>query len=157
MAAADPRVWPSPPGDGGYRAELYLSHSNPLFVDSVRSLEKKKIIALVQKDFEKKIAETNIKTHKKRLTLEDLREIVKKGGAALVLITTYHFDNNRAPHWVIVTAFDDGYVYIHDPDQTGEHEGLISRLHIPIPEAQFLKISRLGKAKTSATVVIYGE
>lgn len=139
----------------GYRAEVYLSQSSALFVDSVRNKEKKKVIELVHKDFEKKIQETNIKTHKKRLTLVDLKSTLKKGGVPLVLITTYHFDNNHTPHWVVVTAYEDGFVYIHDPDQTGEYEGVISRLHIPIPEDQFLKISRWGRSKISATVVVY--
>jgi ribosomal protein S18 acetylase RimI-like enzyme len=141
----------------GYRSEMYLSQTSPMFLNSVRSLEKKKIIELVHKDFVKKIEETNIKTHKKRLTLEDLSDILKKGGVAIVLITTYHFDHNHVPHWVTVTAYEDGFVYIHDPDQEFEHEGVISRVHIPIPEDQFLKISRWGKTKTSATVVVYAE
>lgn len=143
----------------GYRAELFLSHNNVLFVDSVRTSEKKKVIELVQKDFEKKIATTNIKVHKKRLTLDDLKNIIKKGGIPLVLITTYHFDKNRVPHWVVVTAYDDHFIYIHDPDQVTaeEHTGVINRLHIPIPEDQFLKISRWGKDKLAATVVVYGD
>jgi ribosomal protein S18 acetylase RimI-like enzyme len=141
----------------GYRTEVYLSQTSPMFLSSVRSLEKKKIIDLVHKDFVKKIEMTNIKMHKKRLTLEDLEAILKKGGVPIVLITTYHFDQNHVPHWVTVTAYDDGFVFIHDPDQDFEHEGVISRVHIPIPEDQFLKISRWGKAKVSATVVVYGE
>lgn len=141
----------------GYKAELYLSHTEALFVDSVRSKDKKKIIELVHKDFDAKLQETNIKLHKKRLTLDDLRMILKKGGVPLVLITTYHFDNNRTPHWVTVTAYDDGFVYIHDPDQEGEHETVISRVHIPIPEDQFLKISRWGKSKVAATIVVYSD
>lgn len=87
--------------------------------------------------------------------MDDLKDIIQSGGIPIVLITTYHFDNNRAPHWVLVTAYDDDFVYIHDPDQTGEHEGVISRLHIPIPEEQFLRISRFGKVKLSATVAVY--
>lgn len=143
----------------GYRAELFLSHNNVLFVDSVRNLEKKKVIELVQKDFEKKIATTNIKVNKKRLTLADLKDILKKGGIPLVLITTYHFDKNRVPHWVVVTAYDDHFIYIHDPDEvtSDERAGVIDRLHVPIPEDQFLKISRWGKDKLAATVVVYGD
>jgi ribosomal protein S18 acetylase RimI-like enzyme len=143
----------------GYKAELYISHNNVLFLGSVRTPEKKNIIELVHKDFEKKVSETNIKLHKKRCTLQDLKEILKKGGIPLVLITTYHFDNNRAPHWVVVTAYDDGFVYIHDPDQfhTSEHLGVISRVHIPIPEDQFLKISRWGRDKLAAAVVVYSD
>lgn len=139
----------------GYKAEMYLSHNDVLFIDSVRNAEKKKIISLVHKDFEKKIAETNIKVHKKKFTLLDLKEVLRKGGIPLVLITTYHFDNNRAPHWVVVTAYDESFVYIHDPDEEGDHSGVISRVHIPIPEDQFLKISRWGKDKLAATVVVY--
>lgn len=141
----------------GYKSEMYLSHTRPLFIDSVRSLEKKEIISLVHKDFEKKIADTKIKVYRKRLTLIDLKEILKKGGIPLILITTYHFDNNRSPHWVVVTAYDDSFIYIHDPDQEDpeEHRGMISRVHIPIPDDQFLKITRWGKDKISATVVIY--
>ena len=141
----------------GYKAEMYLSHALPMFVETVRSLEKKKIIELVQKDFEAKIQETNIKVHKKRLTLDNLREILKKGGVPIVLITTYHFDKNRIPHWVVVTAYDDGFVYIHDPDQEGEHDTVTGRVHLPIPEDQFMKISRWGKSQSAATVVVYAK
>ncbi len=141
----------------GYRAEMFLSRSEVLFLASVRSEEKKKIIELVHQDFVKKIAETNIRVIKKKLTLADLREVLKKGGIPLVLITTYHFDNNRVPHWVVVTSFDDAFVYIHDPDRyhAADHAGVISRVHIPIPEDQFLKISRWGADRMSAAVVVY--
>lgn len=142
----------------GYKAEMYLSHNDVLFLDSVRTPEKKKIIKLVHQDFEKKISETNIKVHKKRFTLQDLRDVLKKGGIPLVLITTYHFDNNRVPHWVVITAVDDSFIYIHDPDEYhAEHVGVISRVHIPVPEDQFLKISRWGKDKLSAAVVVYSD
>ncbi len=143
----------------GYRVELFLSRSEVLFLNTVRSEEKKKIIELVHRDFEKKISETNIKVMKKKLTLKDLKEVLQRGGIPIVLITTYHFNQNRAPHWVVVTAFEDHFVYIHDPDQyqNSDYAGVISRVHIPIPEDQFLKISRWGKDRLSASVVIYSE
>lgn len=141
----------------GYKVEMYLSRSEVLFLKSVRSEEKKKIIELVHRDFEKKISQTNIKVFKKKFTLGDLKDTLKKGGIPLVLITTYHFDKNRSPHWVVVTAYDDHFVYIHDPDQyhNAEYVGVISRVHIPIPEDQFLKISRWGGDRLSAAVVVY--
>jgi len=143
----------------GYTVEMYLSRSEVLFLNTVRSEEKKRIIELVHRDFEKKISETNIKVIKKKLTLKDLKEVLERGGIPIVLITTYHFDNNRAPHWVVVTAYDDHFVYIHDPDQyqNSDYSGVISRVHIPIPEDQFVKISRWGKDRLSASVVVYPE
>ncbi len=139
----------------GYKVEMYISHAGILFIDTVRNPQKKEVIELVHKDFEKKIAETNIKVHRKRMPLEELKEILKKGGIPIVLISTYHFDNNRIPHWVVVTAYDDQFIYIHDPDQDDEHAGVISRIHIPIPKEQFLKSSRWGKTKVSAIIVLY--
>lgn len=143
----------------GYKIEMYLSHNDVLFLSSVRSKEKKKIIELVHNDFEKKIAETNIKVHKKKMTLLDLKDALKKGGIPLVLITTYHFDKHRAPHWVVVTAYDEHFVYIHDPDQfhASDFAGVESRMHIPVPEDQFLKISRWGSDRLSATVVVFAD
>jgi ribosomal protein S18 acetylase RimI-like enzyme len=143
----------------GYQVEMFLSRSEVLFLNTVRSEEKKKIIELVHRDFEKKIAETNIKVMKKKLTLKDLKEVLNKGGIPIILITTYHFDHNRAPHWVVVTAYEDHFVYIHDPDQyqNSDYAGVISRVHIPIPEDQFVKISRWGKDRLSAAVVVYSE
>ena len=141
----------------GYRVEMFLSRNEVLFLKSVRGEEKKKIIELVHSDFEKKIAETNIKVIKKKFTLHDLKDVLSRGGIPLVLITTYHFDKNRAPHWVVVTAYDDDFVYIHDPDRyhDNEHLGVISRVHIPIPDDQFVKISRWGRDRLSALVVVY--
>lgn len=140
----------------GFNVELFLSRNDVLFLNSVRNPEKKKIIEVVQKDFEEKISETNISVHKKRMTLEDLRSVIDNGGVPLVLITTYHFDNNHAPHWVVVTAYDNHFVYIHDPDQyhNADHAGVTSRVHIPVPEDQFLKISRWGKGELSAAVIV---
>lgn len=141
----------------GYKPELYLFHVDTLFVDTVRSQEKKKIIELVNQSWELRIEKKKIPVHRKKLTLQDIKDILKSGGIPIVLISTYHFDFHRVPHWVVITAYDDHFVYIHDPDQTepDNHEGHISRVHIPIPEDQFLKISRWGKDKVSAAVVIY--
>ncbi len=143
----------------GFKTELFVSHEQAMFVDTVRNLEKKKIIALVQSDFEKKLTQKKVKVHRKRLTLNDLKSVLKEGGIPIVLISTHHFDNNRIPHWVVVTAYDEHFVYIHDPDQdiSGEHEGLISKTHIPVPEDQFIKALRWGKDAMSATVVVFGK
>lgn len=141
----------------GFRVQIFLTRNEVLFLNTVRSQEKKRVVELVQHDFEKKIKEAQIEIVKKRFSLRDLREALEKGGIPILLITTYHFDNSRAPHWVVVTAFDDHFVYIHDPDlhHANEHVGLVNRVHVPIPKDQFLKISRWGKDRLSAAVVLF--
>jgi len=143
-----------------FNAEIYLSQSDPMFSDSVRDEGKKKVIELVHEDFKDRLTKTEIEVHKKQFNLNDLKAVLKEGGVPIVLITTYHFDDKNTPHWVIVTAYDDGFVYIHDPDWPDEHEGGFSRVHIPIPEDQFLKISKWGsrsRKKISATVVVFAK
>lgn len=139
----------------GFKVNLFLSHTGPLFLDTVRSAHKKEVLEMVHADFEKRLKKTKVKIKKKRLGLEDIKSAVDAGGIPIVLITTYHFDNNRVPHWVAITAYDKHFVYFHDPDQSSESEGIISKLHIPIKNEQFLKISRWGKNKISAAVVVY--
>ena len=141
----------------GYSTELFISHEEAMFLDTVRSPQKKEIIALVQTDFEKKLHKQKVKIHRKKISLGLVKEILKKGGIPIVLISTYHFDNNRIPHWVVVTAYDDHFIYIHDPDQDdpGADKIVVEKAHIPIPEDQFIKATRWGKDRMCATVVIY--
>ncbi len=141
----------------GYRAELYLSKEGVLFADSVRSPEKKKVLEYVNQDFTKRVKEAGIKTYTRKLSIKDIEEVLDQGGLPIVLITTYHFDKNKVPHWVIVTAYDDHFIYIHDPDSEDvkKHEQVVGRIHTPITKDQFLKTSRWGKNKMSAAVVVY--
>lgn len=143
----------------GYRPELFISTDTPLFVDSVRSPDKKKVMEYVHHDFEKKVKEAGIKSYKKRLGVPEIEKILDAGGLPIVLITTYHFDKNKVPHWVIITAYDEKFIYIHDSDaeDVGMHEQVIGRIHTPIPKDQFPKTSRWGKNKMSAAVVIYAK
>ncbi len=139
----------------GFKSEVYLSQSDTMFIETVRSPEKKNIIELVQKDFEKKIKKTSIKMINKKLNLLDLKDVLKRGGIPIVLITTYHFSKTRTPHWVIVTGYEDGFIFIHDPDRESDHETVVSRVHIPIPEKKFKNICLWGKRKSSAVLVLY--
>jgi ribosomal protein S18 acetylase RimI-like enzyme len=139
----------------GFNTQLYLSHTGTLFQDTVRSQHKKDVLDLVHADFDKKIKKAKIKIKKKRFGLKDIKNVLNRGGIPIVLISTYHFDNSRIPHWVAITAYDNEFIYFHDPDQSGPMEDIVSRLHVPISEEQFLKISHWGKAKMSAAVIVY--
>ena len=47
---------------------------------------------------------------------DELNSILKAGGIPLVLLSTWLMDSKRAPHWVVVSAVDDQFIYLHDPD-----------------------------------------
>ena len=61
----------------------------------------------------------------------------------------------KQPHWVVVTGFDDRFVYVHDPnvDEEGA-ETPTDRMQIPIPLKDFARMARYGRSQQKAALVI---
>jgi hypothetical protein len=73
----------------------------------------------------------------------------------IVLISYYRFDREKRPHWVTVTACDERFVYVHDPYvDTATLKCAADCTNVPIPRAEFGRMSRYGKARLKAAVVI---
>jgi ribosomal protein S18 acetylase RimI-like enzyme len=143
----------------GYATEVFLSKSGPLFMDTVRSLKKKRVLELVSNDFEKKCRDKKIKIHHTGLTLKDIKEYIKNGAVPIILISTYHFDTKKVPHWVVITNIDEHFVYINDPDTIDEKKNIkpdkkVEKMNIPIAIGQFDKSSQFGKDRLRAAVII---
>ena len=99
----------------GFDVEIHVSDPGALFLDSVRSPEKKEVIALVQEDFEEEIAELPIRLYHDRVPVARLEEHFAAGAIPLVLISSYRIYHEKFPHWVVVTGFDERFIYVHDP------------------------------------------
>ncbi|MCY1309382.1 Peptidase like family protein [compost metagenome] len=57
---------------------------------------------------------------------------------------------------MVVTDYDEDFVYLHDPDI--EHSRLREPLdcqYVPVSHAEFDKLSRLGRSRLRAAVVLY--
>ncbi|WP_206617932.1 ribosomal protein S18-alanine N-acetyltransferase [Hahella sp. KA22] len=139
----------------GFNAEIYVNYEGPLFLEGVRRTEKKDVLKLVHKDFMHQLEETDVVIHNTVLTQEILEKEIKQGKLALVLISTYHFDQKKAPHWVMISAVDSDFVYIHDPDVDEEsHRLAIDNQYIPIARAQFDRMSQFGQNRLRTGVII---
>ena len=138
----------------GFEAEVWISRKGPLFVDGVRSEKKKKIIELVDKDFTRKARERKISIHYREVTQQQLTRELKKGGIPIILISTWQLDGRRVPHWVVLSAFDDHFFYLHDPDP---EEGLQTDLdcqYLPIARDDFDRMARFGRDRLRTAVII---
>lgn len=135
-----------------FRCEIYVNGHGVLFQDSVRSQEKREVIQLVHEDFVKQAVQCAIPTHYKLASANELLRGLRQGGIPLVLISTYRLTRKRAPHWVVITACDEQYFYIHDPDMPSgtEHEN-----NLPILKTEFERIARYGRDGTTAVVMLY--
>lgn len=139
----------------GFGVEVWLSQKEPLFVNSVRSDKKKEVIGLVEEDFRLEAEERDIPINYRPLSVRRMREEFEEGGIPVVLISSYRFDREKTPHWVVVTGFDDKYVYLHDPYIDPDQEkSATDCMQIPVPLSDFERMARYGRSQQKAALVI---
>ena len=126
-----------------------------LFLDSVRSGEKKEVMRLVQQDFFEQLKMLSVKIKKRSLSIEEMEEQFHSGGIPIVLISTYRINREKSPHWVTVTGIDDKYVYCHDPYvDYGREKSSIDCVNMPVLKSDFEKMAKYGKSMLRAALVI---
>lgn len=137
----------------GFQVDVWLKQTGALFTEGVRSPEKKHILEVVHRQFLKKIKAAKIDLHPKDLRLADLEQFLQKGAAVLLLISSYRFTGQKAPHWVLVTAIDAHCIYVHDPDpETGDSP--MDSQHIPIARSDFDLMTAYGRSRLKTALVI---
>jgi len=139
----------------GFDVEIYVNDERALFVDSVRSDEKKEVMRLVQEDFIEEVNRLSITINYRALGLVEMYDKFDKGGVPIVLISSYRIYHEKFPHWVVVTGYDDRYIYVHDPFVDYE-VGKTSTdcVDMPILSADFQRMARYGKAGQKAVLIL---
>jgi hypothetical protein len=144
------RLWSLRTGAVAYRRgfdlEIHVNEDGVFLVDSVRSAEKKEVMRLVQEDWIDENCRLPVLL-RGSLGVDELRQKFEAGGIALVLISSYRIYGERFPHWVVVTGFDDHYIYVHDPlVDVKAGETVTDSVNMPIPHREFQRMARYGKA-----------
>lgn len=137
----------------GFKVTLQVNTRGPLFLDGVRSEEKKEVMRLVHEDFSAEVKQSPIeRLYRTRL---DIAHWVDQGAFPLVLISSFRLTKAKGPHWVLVTDCDEDFVYLHDPDvDHSQHRRELDCQHIPVSHAEFDKMSRFGRGKLRAAVIL---
>ncbi|MDX1454517.1 MAG: GNAT family N-acetyltransferase/peptidase C39 family protein [Gammaproteobacteria bacterium] len=139
----------------GFDVEVFVSEPAALFVDTVRSEEKKEVIRLVHEDMAEEIARRGIPVSFEPATLETLEAAHDAGGIALVLISSWQLYREKFPHWVVITGFDDRFVYTHDPYiDSEEGKTLLDASDMPIRRDTFANMARYGRNAQRAALII---
>jgi len=142
----------------GFAVEVYVNEESEMFIDSVRSAEKKEVIRLVQEDFIAELESTGVPVHFRRLGIGETREAFESGGIPVVLISSYRIYREKFPHWVVVTGFDDRFVYVHDPfvdDAKGKSD--TDCMNMPIRQDEFERMARYGRSGLRAALILWRE
>jgi ribosomal-protein-alanine acetyltransferase len=139
----------------GFQVTLSLSEKTVLFVNSVRNPEKRQIISLVQDDFMRQLQATTVNIIYRKITLDELITYLDAGQIPLILISTYRINRNKAPHWVVITAHDSHFIYIHDPYVDEEqHASMMDNVYVPVPKSEFMSMACFGSNKLQSTVIL---
>jgi ribosomal protein S18 acetylase RimI-like enzyme len=139
----------------GFRVEIFVSEAGVHLADSVRSEEKKEVIRLVQEDMEAEARALGLRVTYGVLSVDELKARFDAGAVPLVLISSWLIYGEKSPHWVVVTGFDDHFVYANDPFvDYDEGETPTDSIDMPIPRDQFHLMSRYGKAGLKAVVML---
>jgi ribosomal protein S18 acetylase RimI-like enzyme len=139
----------------GFDVEIYVNARDAMFTRSVRDPRKKEVMRLVHEDRLDEIKESRIKLHYRVLSVGEIQRRFSKGSIPIVLISSYRIYHEKTPHWVVITGFDEKYVYVHDSyvdTEDGKTES--DSINMPILKKDFELMSRYGKAGQKAVIIL---
>lgn len=138
----------------GFDVEVWINQTGPLFVDSVRNDDKKQIIELVDNCFKNDAKELQIPILYSNISQNDLIAAFEAGAIPLILISTYAMDQKKAPHWVVMSGFDNDCLYMHDSDPDDSRQSELDCQFIPVAREDFERMSCFGKSRLRTAVII---
>jgi len=139
----------------GLKVTLYCNGSGVPFIDSVRDPDKKQVIALVHQDFVEQLAETDVDIHDQEMTPAQLQHHIHHGDVLISLISTWRLNRNKAPHWVMINAADERFVYLTDPDHDrDEYQSETDYIDVPVEVGEFLAMAAFGRSRLKSTLAL---
>ena len=139
----------------GFRVTMHVSQDGPLFLDTVRAENKKRVLELVHQEFLAELSETGVQVQYNPVTLEIIEQALDEGRIPVILISTWQLNRSRVPHWVTVCAIDSQFIYLHDPEvDVEEGETIADKQYLPIDRAVFERMARYGQQTLQAAVIV---
>lgn len=139
----------------GFRVRICVSEDGPLFLDTVRVLAKKQVLERVHAMLMADLGDAGLAAEITASTPEDLEQALNDGWIPLLLVSSYRFNDEKAPHWVVVTGIDDHFILVHDPDMDDDlMKSDVDCTHVPIPRSAFTSMTRFGRSRLQAVVYV---
>lgn len=139
----------------GFDVRLLQSSSQVAFIDSVRGEHKKQLVELIHNDYVARLEQAEIPSDVCAINSGVLRQQIDAGYTILLLISTWQLNRNKAPHWVWLSAMDERFAYLHDPDvDAAEHRSALDNANVPLALDQLNRILGYGKNGYRAAVLL---
>lgn len=139
----------------GLAPEIIVSFFGALFLQSVRSDEKRRVMELAQVDFRNRAAAYGVPVEYRNFVLDDIRHALGEGRLVMVLVSGFIMFGKKVPHWVLAIGDDGDHIILHDPwveDERGETKA--DAASIPIPHSIFMAMAQYGREGLRAAVIL---
>ena len=139
----------------GLEPEIYASRAGPYFLETVNSADKRRVMEVTQAEFRREARALDIPTHLTPASESVLMRAFDEEKVAIVLISGYQMAGRGLPHWVFAFGRDGRHILLHDPAANrDEHGKAIAPETYAVPWAAFERMTRLGRDRLSAAIVI---
>ncbi|MFD2057785.1 peptidase C39 family protein [Mesorhizobium calcicola] len=141
--------------ESGLAAEVYVSFYGALFLQSVRSEDKRRVMELAQVDFRRRAELYGIPVNYRSFTIDDIRAAIAEGKLVLVLVSGFLMFGKKVPHWVLAIGDDGDHILIHDPWVEDERqETILDAANIPVPYGIFMNMAQFGRDGLRAAITL---
>ncbi len=141
--------------DRGYDVRIFVKNDDVLFLYSVLNPYKKNFWRLVQEDQLAEIKKRPIRLEYGVLSVGHIQTYFQRGYIPIVLISSYRIYREKFPHWVVVTGFDDRFIYVHDSYVDVDNEKTETDcINMPILKKDFERMSKYGKSGQKAVLIL---
>lgn len=141
--------------ESGLAAEIFVSFYGALFLQSVRSEEKRRVMELAQVDFRRRAELYGIPVNYRSFAIDDIRTAIAAGKLVLVLISGFLMFGKKVPHWVLAIGDDGDHILIHDPWVEDERqETILDAANIPVPYGIFMNMAQFGRDGLRAAITL---
>ncbi|TPN43325.1 GNAT family N-acetyltransferase [Mesorhizobium sp. B1-1-9] len=141
--------------ESGLAAEIFVSFYGALFLQSVRSEDKRRVMELAQVDFRRRAELYGIPVNYRSFTIDDIRTAIAGGKLVLVLISGFLMFGKKVPHWVLAFGDDGDHILIHDPWVEDERqETILDAANIPVPYGIFMNMAQFGRDGLRAAITL---
>ena len=139
----------------GFEAQVWASHLDVPFLDSVRSDHKRELMTLVHAQFIDECRQLDVVLEKRDLYRTDIPNLLAEGWGILLLISTWRLNRNKAPHWVWLVDLDEHHAYLNDPDIDDDtQQSELDNQFMPVSLDELDAMTRYGKHRYRATVLV---
>lgn len=137
----------------GFRATVVTSDEDVPFLDGVRSLDKKDVVTIAHRDFERELADLGSEVRVRDFHVQDVIDAIDRDAIPVLLVSGYRLYAQKVPHWVTVTGYDAQHLYLHDP-HIPEGSTRADGVHLALPRGDFDSVSRYGARRHRAMVLV---